>query len=510
NALNHTLDVWVPSQFNVDCFRDALERPVFRLPHPLHEPGAGTARPPARGDDWLGVGSDDLVFYSIFEWQERKNPEGLLEAFMRAFAHADGPVLIVKSNPGAATIARQTLDEVRRRVGSAARVLLRCEAWSDAEISALHDRGDCYVSLHFGEGWGYPVFDAASRGTPVVATGYSGPLDFLGVDNPGLVDYDLAAVSQPYVYYNRLMHWAHPRLEHAIDRLRWVREQRDEALCVAARTREAIRAEFSLDAVGRAARQRLLEVLARINPRRARRLHARLLGDELRPEVPIPGTWYDADYFDRGLKSNWREGYHWPAFEGLFRDTARFLVEIFSDAQSFLDAGCAKGFLVRALRDAGKDAWGCDHSGFAIGAASEAIRAYLIESCVTRFCPARHYDVVVAMNLLESLTEEQASAFLSAARGWTDQALIAVILCVETRAEDAELEQDSDLSRVIRRPRSWWQDLFRRAGWHQDALHRVAERACQAHPLPARMGWQLFVYSPGRPRLEDRACAAIE
>ena len=57
------------------------------------------------------------------------------------------------------------------------------------------------------------------------------------------------------------------------------------------------------------------------------------------PPVPIPASWYNADYFEHGLTSNWKNGYQWDQFQGLFRDTASFVVESFPGASSFLDAG---------------------------------------------------------------------------------------------------------------------------------------------------------------------------
>jgi len=498
NALNHSLDVWVPSRFNALCFERSLERPVFRLPHPVHDPDTKDECGPAQMNTLLGIAPEDYVFYSIFEWQQRKNPEGLLEAFMRAFPTPQGPVLVLKSNPGAAASAKQAIETLRRSTGAHSRVLLRCEAWTDAEIRALHDRGNCYVSLHLGEGWGYPLFDAASRGTPVISTAYSGPLDFLRPDYPGLVACDATSVRQPYVYYNGLMKWATPRLEDAVTRLRWAYTCDGEARREAQRTRESILQEYSLDAIGNAAKLRLLDVLCRVHPRRGQRLRSRLLTHELQPSGPIPGNWYDADYFEHGIKSNWLRGYHWTEFAGLFRETARLLVEGFSEAKSFLDVGCAKGFLVRALREVGVDAWGCDHSRFALDGAHDAIAPYLIESCATQLRPERTFDVVVAMNVLESLTEEQLNRFLKSALGWTEQAIVAVIATDEESEESTRASHDRDLSRILRRPRAWWHEQFLRAGWRQDALHRVAQRALQTGPLPARMGWKLFVYSAAR------------
>jgi hypothetical protein len=55
---------------------------------------------------------------------------------------------------------------------------------------------------------------------------------------------------------------------------------------------------------------------------------------------------------------------------------------------------------------------------------------------------------------------------------------------------------DRDLSRITLRSRAWWHELFLRAGWRQDVLGRLAQRTLATHPLPARMGWKVFAYTP--------------
>lgn len=497
NPLNHTLDVWVPSNFNVDTFSNSLESTVFRLPHPMDTSFLNGA--PKNGIDInarLGFGKDDFVFYSIFEWQDRKNPNGLLEAYFEAFPTDEGQVLVIKANPGAAPTAKRVLDEYRRRYGSDARVVIRCEALSDEEIQMLHRRGDCYVSLHYGEGWAYPLFDAASLGTPVIATRYSGPLDYLDTDYPGLVDCDPARVVQPYVYYNRLMRWATPRLDAAADRMRWVFENYDEARSHAKRHRRRIITEYSAERVGAAAKSRLLDLLCQTQRSRGIYLKRLELADVERPDAPIPGAWYDSDYFEHGLKSNWREGYSWQLYGNLFRDTAKMLTEMFAPAESFLDAGCAKGFLVRCLCESGKDCVGVDHSNWAIGQSDAETRPHLHEASVDKYAPDRRFDVLLALNLFESLSEKQILKFLRRARKWTDQAMFAVISTVENEEERARLDSDMDLSHVSLKSRAEWDELFRKAGWRQDALHQMAERTVQEHPLCKKMSWRVFVYSP--------------
>jgi hypothetical protein len=106
----------------------------------------------------------------------------------------------------------------------------------------------------------------------------------------------------------------------------------------------------------------------------------------------------------------------------------------------------------------------------------------------------RDFDVVTAFNLLAHLTEAQALAFLRRVRPHAGTALLATIPTVD---HGAEMPPGRDPSHVTRQTRGWWEDVFRRAGWRRDPLHRIAERRCQEHPLPRRMGWEIFLFAPG-------------
>ena len=57
------------------------------------------------------------------------------------------------------------------------------------EIAALIAKADCYVSLHRSEGFGLTLADSMALGTPVIATGYSGNMDFMDERNSYLVDW---------------------------------------------------------------------------------------------------------------------------------------------------------------------------------------------------------------------------------------------------------------------------------------------------------------------------------
>jgi ADP-heptose:LPS heptosyltransferase/glycosyltransferase involved in cell wall biosynthesis/SAM-dependent methyltransferase len=496
NPLTHAVDVWLPCRFNVEVFARALGRQPFRLPHPV------PLRPAPAALDFdftsLGIAPDDFLVYSCFEWQDRKNPNGTMQAFLRAFPAQSDAVLLLKTNPGAAGAAAGALRDIRGDTDAMSRIVLCCEAWDDTRIAALHARGDCYLSLHKGEGWGYPLFEAACRGTPVVATEYAGPLDYLDAKHHWLVRHQSAPVRQAYAYYNPSMAWSEPDVTHAAEGLRWVHAHREEARAAARAAAESLNATFSPREIGKAAKARLTELLADLP--RANALPA--LGSAAtngngraqRPfepvPQPIPGEWYDRDYFETGIKSNWHKGYTWPLFHGVFGDAAACLAELFPAARSFLDVGCAKGFLVRALRERGLEAHGFDHSAWAIERAEEGARPFVRLGDVATIDFDRQFDVTVAMSIFESLTEAQLRAFLPRARRWTQQALFAVVAIPQLQGVPR-----GDRSQITLRDRDWWMDCFERAGWHQDALHRNFESVAQRHRVPTQMGWNVHVMS---------------
>ena len=316
-ALNHAVEVWLPCQFNVSVFERALGKTVFRLPH-AWAPNDTTPAPDLV--EACGIQEGDFVFYSIFEWQERKGPNEMIEVFLRAFPEPAPVVLVLKTNPGAAAISKSTLADLRRRVPSQARIELRPEAWSEEQMAALQQRGDCYVSLHRGEGWNYPLFEAAGRGKSIVATGFSGPTEYLDATAHRLVRHRHAAVRQRYAFYSTTMHWAEPEIDHAIEMLRAAFAERGCTGPLSAAA-ERIRRDFASETIGECARQRLTQLLRRTNPAKWERLDRHERQSVIAPPIPIPGSWYDADYFEHGRKSNWRDGYTWQAFRrALSRD----------------------------------------------------------------------------------------------------------------------------------------------------------------------------------------------
>ena len=132
--------------------------------------------------------------------------------------------------------------------------------------TALTASCDCYVSLHRSEGLGLTMAEAMYLGKPVIATGYSGNIDFMRTHNSYPVDYRLVPIGDGSAPYPPEAEWAEPDVEHAARLMREVFEQPDEARRRGASAALDMRAQYSIQATGLAIDARL----RRIAPRLAR------------------------------------------------------------------------------------------------------------------------------------------------------------------------------------------------------------------------------------------------
>jgi hypothetical protein len=100
-------------------------------------------------------------------------------------------------------------------------------------LGALMAAADCYVSLHRSEGFGLTMAESMILGKPVIATGYSGNLDFMTEQNSFLVPYSWASVPKGAEPYPEGARWADPDLDAAASLMRNVFESPDLAASIA-------------------------------------------------------------------------------------------------------------------------------------------------------------------------------------------------------------------------------------------------------------------------------------
>jgi glycosyltransferase involved in cell wall biosynthesis len=247
-------EVWVYSRFMAENIGAVSPVPVVPLPPPV--------RPPAEPALPLRLGvPEGFLFLFVFDYLstiQRKNPVGLIEAFKRAFAPGEGPRLLVKTIN--APLRPTAEEEVLWAAHGRTDVHVIDRSLTGAELQGLMAACDCYVSLHRSEGFGLTLAEAMAIGKPVIATGYSGNLDFMNTHNSYLVDYTIGRVGPDCEIYPAEGEWANPSVEHAAQLMRNVHEDPAAAARVGAQAREDIAEQLSPQARGAAMRRRLEEI----------------------------------------------------------------------------------------------------------------------------------------------------------------------------------------------------------------------------------------------------------
>lgn len=241
----------VPTEWNAVLFRERGLRNVHVIPHAV-DPSPSTAHAPLP----IEIGPDTFVFYVINTWSERKAMDDTLGAYLRAFTGADDVLFVIKTEVSTGDYVwpktptwKRVMDGVRT-VPNPPAVRLVTDLWTSGEIAALHRRGDCYLSLTHGEGWGLGIFDAVLAENAVITTGWGAPAEYLG-HHAGLVPFALApARFHPVRSYGN---WANASVDEAVDRMRAAYRDRGARLSADSRaSAEALRSRCSLEAVGNA------------------------------------------------------------------------------------------------------------------------------------------------------------------------------------------------------------------------------------------------------------------
>jgi glycosyltransferase involved in cell wall biosynthesis len=145
---------------------------------------------------------------------------------------------------------RGRLQRVLAEVRDDPRIEVRVEDLDRDALYGLISASDCYVSLHRAEGFGYTCAEAMAYGKPVIATGYSGNLQFMNEANSYLVRYREIEVEVPEGPFQRGSVWADPDLAHAAELMRFAYEHRDDAAMRGARGRMTIETTLSPSAIG--------------------------------------------------------------------------------------------------------------------------------------------------------------------------------------------------------------------------------------------------------------------
>jgi glycosyltransferase involved in cell wall biosynthesis len=227
---NNMDEIWVPCKWNVDVFKQSgVTVPVVCVPHcidftefnDLESSSSIVSQIPQSREKDIVNELNVFNFYSIFQWSTRKNPEGLIRAYLSEFDATDNVNLVLKTYLGSnSTEDKQQIISLIKKVKSDCQlektppITLLHGSLSRQEILTIHKSCDCFVLPHRSEGWGVPHFEAMASGKPVIATGYGGNTEFMNEFNSWLLPYNLSPVyGMGRPTYNAKAHWAEPNLQ---------------------------------------------------------------------------------------------------------------------------------------------------------------------------------------------------------------------------------------------------------------------------------------------------------
>lgn len=146
---------------------------------------------------------EDFCYLFVGHWlqgefgEDRKNVGYTIKAFLEVFKNKKNkPALILKVSQGATSILDRDkilkrIEDVRKTVSgkNLPNIYLIHGDLSDSEINAIynHPKVKAMVNLTKGEGFGRPLLEFSIVGKPIIASGWSGHIDFLPLEFTGLV-----------------------------------------------------------------------------------------------------------------------------------------------------------------------------------------------------------------------------------------------------------------------------------------------------------------------------------
>ena len=251
-------EIWVGSEFCRRSLASLTRLPVICMPLVIE--GLETRLKYDRAH--FGLPDSVFTFGYIFDvnsYVQRKNPLALIEAFRREFGDSSNVLLVLKQSHGGGP-RNPDAEVIATAISGAGNIkVLDCEL-SDSEITSFHNALDCFVSPHRSEGFGFNLAESMYLGKPVIATRYSGNLDFMDDRNSYLIDYRLTPIEQTAGPYMKGAVWANPDIDHLRKLMRAVFANATERQQRAGMAAETIRQKFSSREAGRQMEARFREL----------------------------------------------------------------------------------------------------------------------------------------------------------------------------------------------------------------------------------------------------------
>jgi glycosyltransferase involved in cell wall biosynthesis len=258
SAFNFVDEVWTPTKFIAEGIRKRAPKDVHvrTLPLPLLAPKVV----PGATKAYFGLQDRFLFLYTLdfLSVVNRKNPSGVIRAFKKAFRPNEGPILVLKTING--NKRKRQFERLKWEARDRSDVIFMDSYLDPVDNATLISCADCYVSLHRSEGLGLTMAEAMTLGKPVIATNYSGNVDFMTSTNSLLVPFTRVRVGPDSHPYPASSTWAEPDLHEAALFMRKLVEDEQLRKEIGHRAQVDLANSFNASKTGAQMREALLSI----------------------------------------------------------------------------------------------------------------------------------------------------------------------------------------------------------------------------------------------------------
>ena len=216
-------------------------------------------------DEVLSEIKESFAYLFVGHWlggnigHDRKNVSGLIHTFLNTFKNKKNkPALILKTSitaPGITNVheLRKRIEMIKNMVDSKnlPNIYILDGDLSDEEMNSLynHPKVKAHVSFTRGEGFGRPLLEACVSGKPIIASNWSGHLDFLHPDFNFLVGGQLDNVDKSAAnkWLLEQSQWFTINYGEAGGLMKWVYDNYKKALEKSRKNRKYVKDNFTLD-----------------------------------------------------------------------------------------------------------------------------------------------------------------------------------------------------------------------------------------------------------------------
>jgi len=196
---NNADELWLPSQFNVDIFKEANVKPhIVHIPLGVDIDLFKPKKITKAERDQFKLKTKSFTFFSLFGWSLRKGADILLKSYLQEFTKDDDVSLIIASRLFGSTSV-DNIKKIRESIKDyinhwckdpkkSPHIVHIGQSIPEDKLPILYNMSDCFVLPTRGEGFCLPAAEAGSCELPVICTRCCGQMDFLNDENSYLID----------------------------------------------------------------------------------------------------------------------------------------------------------------------------------------------------------------------------------------------------------------------------------------------------------------------------------